>query len=546
MPTCTGTRTSLTHPLQIATVQPFPGMGRVGLTFCPGKTQPHAATGAWDRDLRADLDAIAAWGAVAVVTLVEEHELKALKVPALGAEVARRHMDWLHLPIPDAGLPSAAFEARWAEVGEGLRARLRDGFSVLVHCKGGLGRAGTIAARLLIELGVAPDEAVRRVRAVRPGAIETPEQLAYVLGLQPVPEPEPATTAEAIRDRAVGCLLGLAVGDAVGTTLEFKPRDSYPPLTDMVGGGPFGLRPGEWTDDTAMALALADSLLAHPDLDEADLMRRFTDWHERGTYSCTGTCFDIGITTRQALARWKRTGNPVAGSTDPNTAGNGSLMRLAPVAVRHWQDRAHLRDVAARQSRTTHAAPEAVDACVAWAELLADAIEGQRRSEVLRSRSADTNIAKTLCPAVTTEFAESRGLRATTEFAGSAGSVAAAEFARTSGPIATTEFAGALGPILAGCWRGKDRTAIRATSYVVHSLEASLWSMGASGDVRGAILRAANLGEDADTTAAITGQLAGALYGLSGIPEDWRRKVASGSKITGLAEGLWARAADDR
>ena len=541
------TRTSTTHPLQIASVRPSLAMGQVGLTFCPGKTQPHAATGAWDRDLGVDLDAIAAWGAVAVVTLVEEHELASLGVPVarLGAEVVARHMDWLHLPIADVSVPGPAFEARWAEVGEGLRARLRVGFNVLVHCKGGLGRAGTIAARLLIELGVVPEEAVRRVRAVRPGAIEMPEQLAYVLGLQPVPEPEPATTAEAIRDRAVGCLLGLAVGDAVGTTLEFKPRDSYAPLTDMVGGGPFGLRPGEWTDDTAMALALADSLLAHPDLDEADLMRRFVDWHDNGTYSCTGTCFDIGITTRQALARWKKTGNPVAGSTDPNTAGNGSLMRLAPVAVRHWRDRTRLRDVAARQSRTTHAAPEAVDACVAWAELLADAIEGARRSEVLRSRSADTNIAKTLCPAVTTEFAESRGLRATTEFAGSAGSVAATEFAAFRGLRATTEFAGALRPILAGSWRGKDRTAIRATGYVVHSLEASLWSMGASGDVRSAVLRAANLGEDADTTAAITGQLAGALYGSDGIPEEWRRTVAWEPRIMGIAEKL-KRAGDDR
>jgi ADP-ribosyl-[dinitrogen reductase] hydrolase len=264
-------RTSISHPLQIASIQPFPGMGRVGLTFRPGKKQPHAATGVWARDLGLDLDAIAAWGAVAVVTLVEEHELKALKVQALGAEVVARHMDWLHLPIADVSVPGTAFETRWAEVGEGLRARLRDGFHVLVHCKGGLGRAGTIAARLLIELGILNEEAVTQVRAVRPGAIETPEQLAYVMGLQPVPEPEPSTTAEAIRDRAVGCLLGLAVGDAVGTTLEFKARDSYAPLTDMVGGGSFGLRPGEWTDDTAMALALnrymgaiAPGAQAHP------------------------------------------------------------------------------------------------------------------------------------------------------------------------------------------------------------------------------------------------------------------------------------------
>lgn len=493
-------RTSLTHPLQIAAVQPSPGMGRIGLTLCPGKKQPHTATGSWDRDLGLDLDAIAAWGATTVVTLVEEHELASLGVPVLSAEVIARGMDWLHLAVRDVSVPSAAFEARWAEVGEGLRARLRDGFNVLVHCRGGLGRAGTIAARLLVESGVAPEEAIARVRAVRPGAIETAEQEAYVMAQQPMPEPEPATTTEAIRDRALGCLLGLAVGDAVGTTLEFKTRDSYPPLTDMVGGGPFGLRPGEWTDDTAMALALADSLAAHPDLDEADLMRRFADWHERGTYSCTGSCFDIGITTRQALARWKRTGNPVAGSTDPKTAGNGSLMRLAPVAVRHWRDRARLRDVAARQSRTTHAAPEAVDACVAFAEVLADAIEGQRRSVVLQGRT---------------------------------------DLLGATGPLA-----GAIGPILAGSWRGKTRKEIDASSYVADTLEAALWSVGASGDFCSAVLRAANLGQDSDTTAAVAGQLAGAIHGLSGIPTEWQDRVAWGPRIIAMAEGLLAHSGD--
>jgi ADP-ribosyl-[dinitrogen reductase] hydrolase len=494
----------------------------VGLTFCPGKVQPHGATGAWRRDLRLDLDAVAAWGAVAVVTLVEDHELAALQVPALGAEVAARHMEWLHLPIPDGGAPGAAFEATWGDgergraggvhgglgggVGEGLRARLRDGFSVLVHCKGGLGRAGTVAARLLVELGVSPPEAVRQVREVRPGAIETPEQLAHVMGLHAVPEPEPATTAEVIRDRAVGCLLGLAVGDAVGTTLEFRARDTYPPLTDMVGGGPFGLRPGQWTDDTAMALALADSLAAHPHLDEHDLMARFVDWHERGTYSCTGTCFDIGATTRAALARYKRTGNPVAGSTDPRSAGNGSLMRLAPVAVRHWRNRATLRDVAARQSRTTHAAPEAVDACVAYAELLADAIAGQRRSEVMRGR------------------ADVLGMAASFAAAGAGPGT-------DGSPPRSTPLAGAIGPILAGSWRGKPRSAISASGYVAHSLEAALRSVGSTGSFRSAALRAANLGEDADTTAAVAGQLAGALYGASGIPEAWRGKVAWGDRI---------------
>src|SRR5262249_21680912 len=151
----------------------------------------------------------------------------------------QRHIQWFHLPIPDGAIPSSEFEADWAVVGEGLRARLRNGFNILVHCKGGLGRAGTVAARLLIELGMTPRTAVRSVREARPGAIETPEQHEHVLGFTTVPEPVPDTSSEAIMDRAVGALVGLATGDALGTTLEFKARDTYPVLTDMVGGGPF-------------------------------------------------------------------------------------------------------------------------------------------------------------------------------------------------------------------------------------------------------------------------------------------------------------------
>ena len=256
----------------------------------------------------------------------------------------------------------------------------------------------------------------------------------------------------------------------------------------MIGGGPFDLKPGQWTDDTAMALALADSLRHDPNLDETDLMQRFVDWYQTGTYSCTGQCFDIGITTRQALARWQKTGAPFAGSTDPMSAGNGSLMRLSPVAIRHFENRGVLRDVAARQSRTTHAVPEAVDACVAYAEVLADAIAGAKRSEVLRNREE--------------------------------------------------AFAGKITPIMAGSWRGKARDDMRASGYVAHSLEASLWSVARSGDHRGAVLLAANLGEDADTTGAIAGQLAGALYGEAGIPAAWREKLAWGPRLAQAAASL--------
>lgn len=306
-------------------------------------------------------------------------------------------------------------------------------------------------------------------------------------------EHRPVVEPSAIEDRAIGALLGLAIGDAIGTTLEFCPRDTYEPVTDMVGGGPFGLKPGEWTDDTSMALALADSLQDRDDLDERDLLSRFESWWELGIYSCTGKCFDIGITTRQALLHWQVTREPHCGSTDPRSAGNGSLMRLAPVAIRFWYDRAKLRDVAARQSKTTHAAPEAVDACIAFAEVLADAIEGRSKLEILRARSEP--------------------------------------------------YVGAIGPIMSGQWREKPRTEIRSTGYVAHSLEAALWCVDRARDYRSAVLMAANLGVDADTTAAVAGQLAGALHGAASIPDNWVDRVAWGDQITKKAANLVRKAA---
>ncbi|MCB2051355.1 MAG: ADP-ribosylglycohydrolase family protein [Novosphingobium sp.] len=476
-------RTSITHPLQIAEIKVAPGYGRVGVTFCPGKKQPHAATGAWDRDLGLDLDTIERWGAALVVTLLEDHEIAALDVSALRAEVEARHMAWRHFPMID-GSADAINAGAWSVIGPECHALLRDGFNVLVHCKGGLGRAGTIAVELLVELGMFVERAIELVREARPGAIETKCQELYLWRARSCGEDLPDCAEESIVDRALGAMLGLAIGDALGTTLEFSARDTRPRLINMLGGGPFALKSGQWTDDTAMALALMESLTRNANFDEADLMTRFVAWHEQGTYSCTGSCFDIGGTVREALRRYKASGNPIAGATDPMSAGNGSLMRLAPVAIRHWRERSVMRDVAARQSRTTHGAPEAVDACVAFAELLADAIEGRPRSQVMRPRDYP--------------------------------------------------WAGNIAPIMAGSWRGKCRDAVHASGYVAHSLEAALWCVGRTSNFSDAVLLAANLGEDADTTAAITGQLAGALYGRDGIPPEWRNKLAWADKFEDL------------
>ncbi|MCJ2110210.1 ADP-ribosylglycohydrolase family protein [Methylobacterium sp. E-025] len=314
--------------------------------------------------------------------------------------------------------------------------------------------------------------------------------LRTVFGSHSEPPSQIATTVGGTRDRAVGSLVGLAIGDALGTTIEFKPRGSFEPVTDIVGGGPFDLRAGEWTDDTAMALCLADSLIARDDLDERDLLERFVRWFRDGENSVTGRCFDIGNVTSTALARFEQTGEIHAGPSDPMTAGNGSLMRLAPIAVRFWNDPVRLRDAARRQSYTTHGAVEAVDACETFALILADAIYGKPLSDVLR-------------------------------------------------PSYGHRFCDGVRTIMDGSWDGAQRTDIRSSGYVLHSLEAALWCVGTSTTFPEAVLKAVNLGDDADTTGAITGQIAGAIYGLSGIPRGWRKKLAWQDRIEGSAARLF-------
>ena len=176
-------RKSETHPLQIATISPDLTKGAVGLTLCPGKYDEAAMTGAWDRDLTLDLDAIENWGAGAVVTLLEQKELTFLRVEQLGKEVRRRRLLWFHLPIIDVSIPDETFETNWNDACPELLRLLRNGDNVLIHCRGGLGRAGTIAARLLIEMGMKPNIAIEQVRSVRPGAIETKEQENYILNI---------------------------------------------------------------------------------------------------------------------------------------------------------------------------------------------------------------------------------------------------------------------------------------------------------------------------------------------------------------------------
>jgi len=292
------------------------------------------------------------------------------------------------------------------------------------------------------------------------------------------------------KDRFRGCLLGLASGDAVGTTLEFRPRGTFTPLTDMIGSGPFRLQPGQWTDDTSMALCLATSLVEKKGFDPQDQMERYSRWYEEGYLSSTGDCFDIGWTTSAAIRSFKKTSNPFSASADPNSAGNGSIMRLAPVPMYFYPEIDLAERYGAESSRTTHGAMECIDACRLLARIIHRALEGKPKEEVL--------------------LGESRS------FVGSDKIVAIGQ----------------------GDYLKKSEGEIRGSGYVVDCLEAAMWCFSKTESFEEAILTSANLGDDADTTAAVCGQVAGAFYGESGIPTRWLEKLAMCEDIRYLADRL--------
>ena len=302
-------------------------------------------------------------------------------------------------------------------------------------------------------------------------------------------------------DRYQGALLGLAVGDAVGTTLEFSPVASFRPITDMVGGGPFRLNPGQWTDDTSMALCLAESLLEQNGFDGVDQLKRYVRWWRTGYLSSTGSCFDIGTTVQSALRRYEATGTAECGSQDPLSAGNGSIMRLAPVPLFYAAKPAIAVERSADSSKTTHGARTAVDACRYYGGLIVGAVQGRSKEELLSRR-----------------------------------------FAPAEGLWENTPLVDEIDEVASGSFKDRNPPEIRGTGYVVRSMEAALWAFYTSDTYRDGCLAAANLGEDADTTAAIYGQLAGAFYGVEGIPPSWLAKLSQRELIAKCATRLFEAA----
>lgn len=296
------------------------------------------------------------------------------------------------------------------------------------------------------------------------------------------------------QNKARGAFFGLVVGDALGTTLEFLDRDTYDHLTTIVGGGPFRLNPGEWTDDTSMALALTDSLIINQGFNPSDLMRRFLSWWENGKYSHNYRCFDIGGTCKTALNNFKISSNPYSGDTHFLAAGNGGLMRLAPAVLFYHNDHDKAIETALLQNKTTHPSTECMHAARIFSEYLWRALEVENRFELF-----DFN------PTIPLDIKAYPYLNLTIE----------------------KEFMNML------------REEVESTGYVSASLLASLWSVYNTDNFKDAVLLAANLGHDSDTVAAITGQLAGALYGFDQIPAEWYNMLAWKDKLDDWFERLY-------
>ncbi len=305
----------------------------------------------------------------------------------------------------------------------------------------------------------------------------------------------PLVTTEVVsRDNALGALVGLAVGDAVGTTLEFKARDSEN-VSDMQGSGPFMLNAGEWTDDTSMALCVAETYLAENRMNTDTLRKFLLRWYQTGENSSNGRCFDIGNTTRFALEQYLHVGPSWYGNTEKHTAGNAGLVRQAPVSIFRRKSLRAIYFESQAQSRATHGAVESIDACQFLGLILHHLINGHQKEEAFSPHVFP------LCARVMI--------------------------------------------INAGEYKHKARHQIRSSGYVIDTLEAAMWAVWNTDNFRDAILLAANLADDADSVAATAGQLAGALYGYSEIPQDWKDKLVQHERIAALASDLFDRAPED-
>lgn len=485
-------RSSQTHPLRVDSLSAGPG--RLGLTLCPGKHQPRAMTGGWARDLDLDLAALGEAGAAALVTLMAGPELQAVGVSPEGLRAGAQAagVEWHHLPIRDVDVPDAAFEDAWCYAGPRLHRHLQRGALVVLHCLGGLGRSGTIAARLLVERGEPAATAIARVRAARPGAIETPAQEAYVHACRPLAD-------LAYRDRVLGCLLGGAVGDALGYGVEFDRLE-----TIRARFGPAGIREpirrDGWlivSDDTQMTLFTLEGLLRSGAGDALESIRlAYLDWlHTQGQagggYRPSGELVREpvlhalrapGNTCLSALRAGGR-GTPAAPLN--HSKGCGGAMRVAPIGLLPGRyGLAEALQLAARAAALTHGHPSGYWSAAVVAGTVRGLLDG---AEPVAAITACLELLRGQPGSEETLTAVTTALEL----------VAAGEAPQP-----------ALRRLGEG-WVGEEAVAV------------AVYAMLRGGDFPEVLAIAANHDGDSDSTAAIAGQLYGAWQGLATLPHDW-------------------------
>ncbi len=512
---------SVNSPLRIDWVE-LPGGGRIGMTLCPGKKLSEGHSGAWDRDLRIDIEAIVKWGADAVVTLIEEQDFSLLKVPKLGEAVEGAGMQWHHLPIPDVSVPGDLFENLWVYSGHRLRQMLASGRKVLLHCRGGLGRSGMIAARLLVEMGENPADAMRRVRAARPGAIETWRQERYVRCVPPPP------LDPMLLDRILGCLLGGAVGDALGYAVEF---DCWPKIKSRFGANGI-VEPVvsdgriHVSDDTQMTLFTMEGLKRCGEAIERrditaivpSIRLGYLDWLDsqhphRSDRKLAGKiardprlrrCMAPGRTCLDALARGG-TGSIELPVND--SKGCGGVMRVAPIGLLTQLAPPEAAELAARAAALTHGHPSGYLSAAAMAAALRLSIEGVELADAARQ-------ARQIISA-------RRGAHETVGMIDAALSAANGEHSNHREAI------GSLGN---GGWCGEDALAI------------GLYSALSGRGFAEVLPIAANHDGDSDSTASIAGQLYGASKGLADLPHRWIRRLDVLDILLGLVKEVFLQA----
>ncbi len=529
-------RTSKTHPLKIDEVSVDGILGIIGITLCPGKIQKNAISGSWERDLDADFEVIRAWGATTWVNLLTWEEMGELGVGDLGMVVAhsgtkiRYHL----LPIEDGSVPDAKFEKQWESAGSDIRGDILRGGKVLIHCKGGLGRSGTIAARLLVELGAKPSEAIRRVRAARRGAIENAVQESYVCSIKPRMRPvskiRRVPSDPFVRSRFRGCLLGGAVGDALGAPVEFMKlkeiRNRFGPegIRNLVPA--FG-RLGAITDDTQMTLFTAEGILRgyvrfssrglaslegmvacayqrwlktqgetpHPDCDlEFGWLIRNKELYARRA---------PGNTCLSALKATKALGEPACN----NSKGCGGVMRVAPIGMstRLYQG-------------GDETAKSAFETGVAVAGLTHGHPSGQLPAGVFAALIALVLNKVALNDALGQVLSILERQPRNTETLDAIRKAIALASAKPGKAEAIRE--------LGGGWTGEETLAI------------AIYCALCSKDFESGVVLAVNHDGDSDSTGAIAGNILGALHGVDAIPSRWLEPLELRQVIEEIADDL--------